>query len=186
MGNGGHLLDNYLNSNPSFENTAAHLNLLNDWIDLPNRVDFDNVVTFPEAIQNRNFGNGMDLFVDIGGIDFKSSTLSIQDFNGIGSVRQVNFFPLVNIHEGNENVLHRPAGSVDLAAVYGTVTLRLLDVHGNVEIVNQADGSFDQFDFRVPLFERLANRRGGNPQTFRFFGFGTGQINTTNPFPFKN
>lgn len=150
---------------------------------LSSRPDWDGLITKDEALMWYNQGNGRPLYVDIGQINFKSSQLSTTDFQN-GKYLAVNFF-YVDTHPRNNSIKHRPSTDQNVAIVYGTLGINLLDKHSGrigLQTSERYGGGFDQFDFNIKLFEWIADKSyRGTGTPFNFMGYGTGSIHLTKP-----
>ena len=165
------------------EDRDAVYTFLQHYQNLPNRPDYDGIVTFDEAIDHYHYGNGEPLYVDISKINFKSSSLSVDDFNSKGGTDlSVNFF-MVDTHPFNRNILWY-SGETNLAAVYGSLSLHLESPDGTVTLntFDYYNGGFDRFDFNF-ADRIIANslRSGGNPTPYNFYGYGKGRIHVSSP-----
>jgi RHS repeat-associated protein len=154
------------------------------FLSLPGRPDYDGLITLDEANEWYHNGNGGPLYADISKINFLSSGLSVQDFPN-GGVLAVNFFDAFN-HQ--RDALWRPAGDLNVARVYGTLTLTLKDrATGAVDIQRiDNNGTIDRYDFHIYLLRVIRNNQQlfTDPQPFRIIGYGEGIIHTQRvPFP---
>jgi hypothetical protein len=118
------------------------------------------------------------LTVDIGLFNFKSSNLSVKDFEN--NAQSVDFFNGWSNHPFNNNIIWRPAKDETLSDVYGTIRLAIVNRStGEIRVVtNDQTGFFDIFDYSSLgsiVGDRL--RSNGNPTAFGFFARGTGFIN---------
>ncbi|MCD2260799.1 RHS repeat-associated core domain-containing protein, partial [Psychroserpens luteolus] len=177
------ILDNggfFIGDNFDFLNTYAGNKIMNHYMDIPNRPDFDGVVTFWEARKYSKNGGG-DLYIDVSKMDFESvNEFGVWDFKN-NKVRVVNFFNLYNNYPNSKNILYRPATeNGTLSFVYGRLKIELIDVHtGAIKLqtghLAEAPNAFDRFDFRNGFFHWLA----GSGEAINFYGYGTGKINLT-------
>jgi RHS repeat-associated protein len=154
---------------------AAKTQLMDHYNSLPSRPDYHGRVTFLEALRWYNQGEGKPLYIDIGKLNFKSSTLTVTDFKG-KSTLLVNFF----VMDTNKEALHRPA-ELNLGGVFGTLTINLLDKNGNISLSGE-NGLIDKFDFRNKTFKNIAEYSFPEEgKDFKIYGYGTGEIwkNTT-------
>ena len=176
LNNGGVFLNDFLNTFPDAWNSNAVTSIQEHIGNIPNRPDFDGIVTEAEADNWRKIGNGQPLFVDFSKLDFKSSRLSVQDLE-VGKYQLVNFFNGVNIHAFKDHVIYRPAKDNTLSWVHGTLDIILLDPNKGTISINQGNGYFDIYDFhRLNVFAPSGT-------DFNFYGYGVGKINI-NPPPF--
>ncbi len=151
---------------PLIFNSNFYSKVDNHYSLLPSRPDYDGIVTVGEAKEWRKIGNGQPLYVDISKIDFKSSQLSIYDFDKAGQTLSVNFFPGDLKPFKSYTALHRPA-SWQVGRVYGTLAVTLLDPNGTVTLRANRAGAFDRYDFIL-----------SNKGAFNFIGYGNGKIHT--------
>jgi hypothetical protein len=154
------------------------------FLSLPGRPDYDGLITLDEANEWYHNGNGGPLYADISKINFLSSGLSVQDFPK-GGVLAVNFFDAFN-HQ--RDALWRPAGDLNVARVYGALSLSLKDrATGAVDIQRlDNNGTIDRYDFHIYLLRVIRNNQQlfTDPQPFCIIGYGEGIIHTQRvPFP---
>ena len=176
LNNGGfHIGDNF-----DFMNGVAGNKIINHFMNIPNRPDFDGIVTFWEAREFSKNGGG-SLYVDESKMNFESvKEFGVWDFKN-GEVQVINFFSAYNQYSSNKNVKYRPAtANATLSFVYGRLKFKMLDVHtGSVKLMTghlaEAPNAFDRFDFANPLFHWLA----GSGSPINMYSYGTGTINTT-------
>src|SRR5690606_16275739 len=134
--------------------------LLSHKAGLKDRPDWDGILTLQESEDWWNHGNGQPLFVDISKINFKSSKLNTGDFEKVGDQMPVNFFDFYNNRKGT---LWRPSSDYNLGRVYGTLTLKLMNSDGVINVVPRSSGQIDDYDFHNPLFKWWRTQSDGNP-----------------------
>jgi RHS repeat-associated protein len=178
LANGG----NFLSTLEIFSgiSSIASQNILDHFVGLSSRPDWDGIVTLQEAEDWFNAGSGDPLYVDISKINFKNSGFSVGDFNGFPRA-EANFFKHFDTHPLSPNILWRPSNDVILSRVYGTLRFELLDPHTglvNLRTSVRYEGGFDGFDFNIPLFGWITGLGGDNPTPFNFMGYGNGHIRT--------
>ena len=144
---------------------------------LPDRPDYNGVLTFYEAIKWYNKGTGEALYIDVSKLNFMSSELTVTDF-GDKNVLRVNFF-----YKHKKDVLNRPASDINLAGVFGEITLNLLNKNGSISLVkNRETGAIDRFDFSNQDFRNVADYLyPGSPREFNIYGYKTGKIFKNKP-----
>ena len=177
LSNGGfHIGDNF-----DFMNGAAGNKIMNHFMGIPDRPDFDGVVTFGEARDWSRSGDGSPLYININKMNFGDTSLFTGDFDD-NNFAQVNFW-VANHHILDKGFLWRPAESSNpLSWVFGTLRMNLTDATiGEVSlqtVFGVHPDSFDTFDFNK--FGAIAKGIGIQKE-FDFIGYGKGRVNLTKP-----
>jgi hypothetical protein len=147
---------------------------------LPSRPDYHGIVTEEDADYWREHGNGQPLFVDISKMNFKASALTVEDLR-LNETVQINFFGIVT-HPLDSDIHWKPSSDHTMRWVYGTLRIRLLNAEtGEIDLergFNEDPKAFDAYDFNF-----MDRQFAPNGESFNFYGYGTGRVNVTNPYP---
>jgi len=143
------------------------------------RPDADGYVSIEEVNDWWHYANSYvnatsvhHLYIDPSKYDFKSSILSVENFSDEGDEKLVNFFYL-DIHPSllfDPGYLSRPAFDNDVAFIFGTVGVTLIDKKKGLIQLGDENGFIDTYDFNKadkPFAKAL--RSYGNPVDFKFY-----------------
>ena len=105
------------------------------WQSLPERPDWDGIITLSEANEWYKNGNGAPLYVDASKINL--SPVNEDTFKGVNQPLYYNFFT-----SGDKN------SQTNTGFIYGTIRLTLVDNEGNVKLGGD-NGFLDRYDFDI-------------------------------------
>ena len=167
----------FLSDNFEFMNGYEGNRILNHFMNIPNRPDFDGILTLNEANEHYRTGNGDPLYVDASKINL--SPVNEDNFGGVGKSIYFNFFT-----DGEPvNYANRQTNT---GLVYGTIRLTLLDKHGTVRLGSDS-GFLDEYNFEMKPWnspKRILRNLGtlggralaGEGTGYNIYNFGTGTV----------
>jgi len=187
----------FIGDNFNFANGIAGNKIVNHYMNIPNRPDFDGAVTLSEANNWARNGNGNPLYVDIGTLDL--SRVSVWgDFSEYDSSTR-SFFSKERLSKKNyklktsiyKNFALPGAGSgigQDPGPVFGTIKLTLLNRQTGAVRLGNDKGRIDVYNFEQHkgrhfrnsltwIGKQLATQVGTSSiQDFEIYGYGKNNV----------
>ncbi len=168
----------FIGDNFDFMNGYAGNKIMNHFMNIPNRPDFDGALTLNEANSHYRSGNGDPLFVDRGKIGLFPLTVEDHFNYDYGKSIGYNFI---------NDAAKEGAVNTTTGLIYGTLRVTLEGVNGKVHIGRHSDNQVDVYDFGMDgrfVRDKLTRMgeinaeqglgRSGVP--FIIYGYGQGRI----------
>jgi hypothetical protein len=156
------------------KSVEAEENVNSHYLNLPNRPDYDGIVTLEEANNWYRTNSGQPLFVNIGSVDL-SKVYASQSNNQVGARVAVNLF--FRSSQSNDT---RVLGNITLR-LGANNTVRAFDDEYNFEMHN----GWNPLNWPRNIATFFGRQVAGAGTPFRISIYGTARILSTNPFPVK-
>ena len=130
----------FLGDNFDFLNGYAGNKIMNHFMEIPNRPDFDGALTINEANYHYRNGKGEPLYVDRGKIGLFPLTVEKNFGYDYGKSINYNF-----INDAAKEGAANPTTGI----IYGTLKVTLENVNGRVHIGRHSDNQVDVYDFNM-------------------------------------
>lgn len=176
----------FIGDNFDFMNGYAGNKIMNHYMTIPNRPDFDGMLTLSEANIHFRRGSGTSLYVDAAQINL--SPVNVESFPGINQSIYYNFFT-------DAEPVNYANHQTNTGLIYGTIRLTLLDKHGTVRLGGN-NGYLDRYDFDIKPWnspKRILRNIGtlggrtlaGKGKGFNVYNYGTGTVPMVLTLPFN-